>query len=149
MTSDTLSDILDDAIAMLGELLATHVDLHETLLGGYGEAKKREVDALKLKLSAKKAEYEKIRDREQRKEELRKKLVQTELEKRGVLTALKDANGKTNGYMRRVGRVTYFYDSHTELVARFENGRTYDAAGVYTLRGDQGLRLLGRYDETH
>lgn len=144
-----LKKLVDQVSQLISEIYASHSGLTESLADGRVESTERKIAALKAKEAAEKEKLKRYEQAFERKAELEKLRSKNEAARSGVLTAIKDAHGKTNGYMRRVGRLTFFYDTHSELVAREENGRTYDAAGVYVLRGDQGLRLLGRFDETH
>ena len=75
ISEDELISIISDVTTLLGQALAQHVELKETVLTGSGvgiEVQKKRIETLKSKIAAEKTRLNKLRDAAKRKKELEK-----------------------------------------------------------------------------
>jgi hypothetical protein len=143
MTRDELIELISDATTLLGTALAQHVDLTESISGAGVEAQTLKLDTLKSQLADEKLKLAKLKDAAKRKKEL-EKLRQTEGKSGGIVT-LRDASGRTIGFVRVMGpNRTDYFDRKGKLVAREVGGVTYDGQGKMVYRGKLGLVVLGK-----
>lgn len=142
MTRDELIELISDVTTLLGTALAQHVELTESIDGAGVESQKLKLDALKAKLAGEKLKLSKLKDAAKRKRDL-KKVQQTESKTGGMVT-LRDATGRTIGFMRIMGpNRTDFFSASGRLVAREVGDITY-ANGKAAYRGKLGLVALGQ-----
>ena len=84
ISEDELISIISDVTTLLGQALAQHVELKETVLTGSGvgiEVQKKRIETLKSKIAAEKTRLNKLRDAAKRKKELEKANRQRHLKK--------------------------------------------------------------------
>lgn len=152
MSDDELIDIISDVTTLLGDTLAQHVELTESLSSQGVESQKQKLDSLKAKLAGEKLKLAKLKDAANRKKELQK--LSTSSATRPTTNEAKSSAGRIqllNGQGRLIGwihsepngKVTV-YDAKGRLVARELNGITLDRTGRFVGRGRQGLVILGR-----
>jgi hypothetical protein len=55
---------------------------------------------------------------------------------------IRDRTGRCIGRIQDLGNVVVYMNARSEVVARVQNGKTYDRAGRYVGPGDQGMRML-------
>jgi hypothetical protein len=74
LTRDELISIVSDVTTLLGQILAMHVDLQESLVGGGAgvERQKMKLNALKARLAGEKLKLDKLNAAAKRKKELEK-----------------------------------------------------------------------------
>jgi hypothetical protein len=152
LTRDELISIVSDVTTLLGQILAQHVELQESLVGGGAgvERQKMKLNALKAKLAGEKLKLDKLNDAAKRKKELEKANKRsadrtTANEGKQSRVALSNSKGALIGWLsyEAGGKVTV-YDSRGRLVARELAGITLDRMGRFVGRGRQGLVVLGR-----
>ncbi len=125
LTRDELISIVSDVTTLLGQVLAQHVELQESLVGGAGvERQKMKLNALKAKLAAEKLKLDKLNATAKRKKELEKASKRsadrtTANEGKQSRVALYNSKGALIGWLsyEAGGKVTV-YDSRGRLVAR-------------------------------
>jgi len=154
MNSGELSAILDDIVASIGEILVTHAELTEGMVDDAAtNTAKASLERLKKKTDAAKKKLAALRDRQrhkreverQRKENERQRGSQQNESKNSGTVTLRDASGRTIGFMRQLGPShTDFFDRAGKLVAREVGDVTYNASGRAVFRGRLGLAALGR-----
>lgn len=157
LSQDELIQIISDVTTLLGQALAQHVALNESLLGaGAGvEAQQRKLDLLKTKLAGEKAKLAKLKDAAKRKKDLEKSNKQhdrpparaaaNESKCKLGRVALLNNQGRWIGFVETLagGRVNV-YDAKGRIVARELAGLTVDRTGRMAGRGKLGLVVLGR-----
>lgn len=73
ITRDELIDLLDDLCGTIGEIVAAHAELSESLLDVASQQQQEKLDRLKTKLTAEKAKFVKLRNAARRKREIEAK----------------------------------------------------------------------------
>jgi hypothetical protein len=71
ITRDELIDLLDELCGALGEIVAAHAELSESLLDVASQQQQEKLARLKTKMSAEKAKLEKMRNASKRRRELK------------------------------------------------------------------------------
>lgn len=144
MTYPDLKEMVRGVDGALDEMEVTLSRLKEDLVGVRVAQAGRHLDAAKAKEQAAKSKLRQAKEDAARKAELEKKRIKSESNRSRALIPLKDAHSKVVGYTRKLGRTRCFYNVRLELVAREENGRTYDRNNVCLFRGELGLYVLGQ-----
>ncbi len=155
MPRDDLIEIISDVTTLLGDALAKHVDLNESLADGGVESQKMKLDGLKARLAAERLKLSKLKDAAKRKRELEKIMQDHENERaRSALNERKatqsrvpllNAQGRVIGWLHsESGGKVAVYDAKGRIVARELHGITIDRTGRLVGRGRQGLVALGR-----
>ncbi len=126
LTRDELISIVSDVTTLLGQILAMHVELQESLVGGGAgvERQKMKLNALKAKLAGEKLKLDKLNAAAKRKKELEKVSKRSAdrssaNEGKQSRVALSNSKGALIGWLsyETGGKVTV-YDSGGRLVAR-------------------------------
>jgi LPS O-antigen subunit length determinant protein (WzzB/FepE family) len=160
-----VSELLDQCIAALGEILAGYVELNESLLDQTTRVEtQRKVDVLKARLADEKLKLQKHRNAQQRKHELERirsahererekqahKPTQSEGKSAPNMVALRNQKGEVIGWAHVVGKNQIdFLNSKGRLIAREILGQTYNGRGNLAAYDRQGLRVLGQQMGAH
>jgi len=57
---------------------------------------------------------------------------------------IRDRTGRCIGRVQDLGNVVVYMNARSEVVARVQNGKTYDFAGRFVGFGDVAMMLFGR-----
>jgi hypothetical protein len=152
-SQEELISTLDELTSAIGEVLASHLEIRESILGlpSSTVAAKVRISQLQAKIDGEKVRLAKAKEAERRKRELLRKNRENDRRLKKEVVAresrsvpVRDGSGKTIGFVLRINpQKTEFRDSKGRLVAYELGGRTYDGKGRFRGTGDQGLRFLG------
>ena len=156
LTKDELMGLMDELCVAIGEVLATHTELKESLLDqNRTVSQQQKIDRIKDELAKENDRLKKLRDSQHRRRKLEKvrkdheqsaKTPQHEGKKIApTMTPLLNERGVVIGWIQPAGAGrTNILDRKGRVVARELNGITLDACGRLRGRDQQGLRVLGQ-----
>jgi YD repeat-containing protein len=142
-------------------LLRQHHSLRKLIIEGISDrtdvaAATAKLGDLKIKAEKERIKIRQLKDRERRKRELEKIRKTNEKERNMAATAetnevvkitqkaevVTDSKGRVIGYVRRNKDRATYYDASGRVVAHEFGMNTYDSKGGYVGAGKQGMRLL-------
>ena len=157
ISKDELIDLLDEFTAVIGQILATHCELSESVFNQtQSRASKEKIDQLKAKIDTEReklATHKHVLDRKRELEKIRTdhakassaKAVENEVIHGRKTTQIFDGTGKLVGRIQPVGAGNFnIFDAGGRLVAREIGEKTYAKNGKFMGRGRLGLMVLGQ-----